>query len=144
MSTTFRTDLVAGLASMVDAFIAANPTLLRRRFTIRPPSFTTDLPCAYIDLRPEEVTFDTGTRTRTISPSVVLVDMLADSTETYTRLDTLVDAFLEHVTGYPHVVPGSVWSRLTISDEAEENGDGTVMASVRFTFPAVSMQDGRQ
>lgn len=143
MSTTFRADLVAGIGSCLDVFIAANPTLLRRRFRIRPPSFTTDLPCAYIDLRPEAVSFNSGTRTRTFSPSVVVVDALTDNGETYDRLDILTDALVEHFTGYPQFVTGTIWDRMTVTDEAEENGDGTVLAAVRFTFTNVSLMDGR-
>jgi len=143
MATTFRADLVAGIGTCLDAFIAANPTLLRRRFRIRPPSFTTDLPCAYIDLRPETVGFDAGTRTRTFSPSVVVVDALTDNGETYDRLDLLTDALVEHFTDYPQFVAGTIWDRMSVGDEAEETGDGTVLAAVRFTFSNVSMQDGR-
>ena len=141
--TTFRSDLVAGMGTMLSDFITANPTLLRRYFRIRPPSFTTDLPCAYIDLRPEEVAYTQGTQTRTISPSIVIVDQLTDNGETYDRLDSLTDALVDHFGAYPSIVNRSIWDRMTITDEQEDNGDGTVLAAVRFTFQNVSQMDGR-
>lgn len=143
-ATTFRADLVAGMGACLADFIAANPTLLRRWFRIRPPSFTTDLPCAYIALRPEQIRFDSGTRNREFSPSIVVVDALTDAGETFDRLDILTDALVEHFTGYPQFVPGSIWDRMSVADEAETNGDGTVLAAVRFTFANVSQMDGRR
>lgn len=143
MSTTFRASLVAGILDCLDAFIAANPTDLRRRFRHRPMSFATDLPCAYLDLRPEAVSFDSGTRTRTFSPSVVVVDLLAETGETVDRLDALTDALVEHFTGYPSFVAGSIWDRMTVADELEEDGNGSQWAAVRFTFNNISQMDGR-
>lgn len=141
--STFRVDLVNGMLSMLDDFIAANPTLLIRRFRIRPPSFTTDLPAAYLDLRPEEVSYTQGTQTRAISPSIVVVDNITDNGETMDRLDSLTDALVTHFGGYPSIVPRSAWDRMTISDEVEDNGDGTYMAAVRFSFGNVTQMDGR-
>lgn len=139
--TTFRVDLIAGMLSMVDAFMATNPTLLRHRYKVKPASFTTDLPCAYIDLRPEAITFANGLRDRVISPSVVIVDELTDNGETMGRFDVLVDALVDHFTGYPHLVAGTVWDRMSVADEAQ--GTNNQYAGARFTFENVSKAEGR-
>lgn len=138
-----RANLVAGLLTLLDAFIAANPTLLRRRFKSRPPSLVTDLPCAYIDLRPERVSYDSAMRDRFMTPSIVFVDRLTDNGETMDRFDLLVDAFTDHLDNYPHLVAGTAWSDGTWADESEEVGDGVTAAAVRWTFGPINFKEGR-
>lgn len=143
-----RVDLVTGLLAILDAFIAANPTLLRRRFTVRPPSLVTDLPAAYIDLRPYTVHYDSAMRDLVASPSVVFVDRLTDNGETMQRMDSLIQAFTEHLDGYPYLTSGNaVWSDGTWSDETEnlghpEDRDAPMLAA-RFTFTDVLIKDPR-
>ena len=139
MTTTFRADLVAGMTTMMQAFIAANPTVIRRHFRVRPMSQTTDLPCSYLDLRPETVTHDSGLRIRTMNPSVVVVFGLTENAETIDAMDAAVDLLMDHLTSYPHIIAGSWWSSLTVSEEAAEDGN----IAVRFTFDALSFGEGR-
>lgn len=138
MTTTFRQDIVAGLTTILNAYQVANPTLLRRVFDHRPPSDVTDLPFAYVSLRPESITHASGVRTRTMQPSVVVVDMLASNDETEGRFDVLVDALVEHFTGYPHIVNGTIWDRMTVAEEDEPG-----FMAVRFTFENVEIIEGR-
>ncbi len=143
---TARVEIVAGLLSMLDTFIAANPTLLRRRFKVRPPSLVTDLPCAYIDLRPETIHYDSAIRDRVMQPSIVFVDQLTDNGETMARFDTLVDTFTEFLDGHPYLAAGNgVWSDGTWSDESETlGGDPPAQAAAaRFTFNDVLFKSGR-
>jgi len=143
-----RVDLVTGLVAILDSFIASNPTLLRRRFTVRPPSLVTDLPCAYIDLRPETIHYDSAMRDRVASPSIVFVDIVTDNGESMQRKDVLVDAFTEHLDLHPLILTGNgVWSDGTWSDEREnlgrpEDNDAPALA-VRFTFNDVLIKDQR-
>lgn len=139
--TTFRVDLIVGMLAMLDAFIATNPTLLRRRFKVKPASFATEFPCAYIDLRPESISHANGVRDRVISPSVVIVDKLTENGETMDRFDVLVDALVDHFTAYPHLTAGTVWDRMTVSYEAQ--GPNNEFAGTRFTFENVSKAEGR-
>lgn len=139
----FRVDLVAGVGTMMAAFIVANPTLLKRHFRSRPPSLNTDLPCSYLDLRPEDVHYAQGVRDRTLTPSIVFVDHLTENGETTDRMDALVDAFAEHLDLYAHVIPGTVWSDGTWTDESQELGDGKPAAATRFTFGPLSKTEGR-
>jgi hypothetical protein len=143
MATTFRSDIAGGLHTILLAFVAANPTLLRRAFRARPASWTTDLPAAWVEVRNEAITHDAGVRTRTMQPTVLVVDRLTDNTETMDRMDDLVDALLDHFTANPHITPNTVWDQLAISDETEQLTDGSWVSAVRFTFGNVSAREGR-
>jgi len=142
-----RVDLITGLLAMLDAFIAAHPDLLVRRFKVRPPSLVTDTPCAYIDLRPETVHYDSGLRDRFFTPSIVFVDRLTDNGETMARFDVLIDAFTDHLDNYPHIVAGTSWSGGTWADESENlgrpDGEDAPAAAARWTFEPINFKEGR-
>jgi hypothetical protein len=147
MATTFRADITSGLVTILDAFISANPTLLRRSERARPPSIVGDLPVAFVDGRDEDITHDAGVRTRTMAPSVLVVSALADNVETVVSHDTLVDKLVDHFTTYPHITNTTIWDRMRVTDEdyPVESADGTVrhFYATRFTFGNVSIREGR-
>jgi hypothetical protein len=154
MTTTFRQDVVAGLLTILDAFKATNPTMLRRTAAAQPPSVVGDLPLAFIGLRPERVTHDSGIRERIMTPSVVVVSEMSDNVETVRRHDALVDALCDHFTSYPHLVTagsqseaGSIWDEMTIEDEdfpvTSDDGKTAHFYATRFTFGNLSIQEGR-
>jgi len=142
MATTFRADLVTGVTTMMTAFIAAHPTVIKRHFRSHPPSFDTDLPCTYLDLRPEAISHVAGLRERVMSPAVVAVFRLTDNHETTDAQDVAVDLLVDHFTSYPHIVTGTVWDQLTVSDETIPD-DQSRFAGVRFTFGNISIHEGR-
>ena len=139
-TTTFRHDLVAGIGTMMAAYIAANPTLLRRHFRYRPPSTVTDTPFSYLDLRPETITFDNSIRTRTITADIVVLDQWTEAGEVMDRLDDLADSLISFISGptYFHIVPNSWWSEIAITDEQQE---GRVGFRIRLE---ISFGDGAQ
>lgn len=140
--STFRRDIADGILSMVNTFIAANPSLLVRVYRARPPGLA-DFPCAYIENRPEDVVHDVQTRTRVMSPSLVVVDRITDNAETMLRMDILVDKLLDQITATPQLVLGTIHNgRMTIADESEDFGD-YILAAVRFTWLDISIQEGR-
>jgi hypothetical protein len=146
MATTFRQDITAGLVTILDAFITANPTLLRRSVRSRPPSVVGDLPVGFVDSRSEAIGHDVGVRTRTMSPSVVVVSPVADNSETVVRHDVLVDALVDHFTTYPHLISGTIWDRMTVNDEdysVDTDTGSRHFYATRFTFENVSIQEGR-
>lgn len=145
MPTTARTDITTGLVTILDAFVTANPTLLRRTERGRPPSVVGDLPIAWVDARNETITHDSGTRTRLMTPSVLVVAPITDNVETVIRFDTLVDLLVDHFTAYPHITPNTVWSSMSVDDESYSEGEETVryFHAVRFSFGNVSIQEGR-
>ena len=147
MTTTFRADITAGLVTILDVFIAANPTLLRRSERARPPSIVGDLPIAFVDGRNEDISHTVGTRERVMTPSVVVVSPIGDNVETVVSRDTLVDLLVDHFTSYPNIVTGTIWDRMTVRDEdyPVESADGTTryFFATRFTFGNLSIREGR-
>lgn len=136
MASTFRADLVAGLGTMMNAYIAANPTLLRRHFRYRPPSTVTDTPFSYLDLRPETIHFDSAIRERIVTVDIVVLDRWTENGEVMDRLDILADSLISFISGstYFHVVAGSWWTEMAITDEEQ---DGRVGFRIRteYHFP---------
>lgn len=139
MTTTFRADVRTGVATMMQAFISAHPTLLKVHWDEKPSGFT-NLPCSYLSPRPETISHDSGTRERVMSPSVTVVK---DGRQTMASFDALVDLLVDHFTTYPHIVTGTIWDRMTVEDDREEAGDGSSLPSVRFTFTNLSIREGR-
>lgn len=139
--TTFRTAIADGILSVLNTFIAANPTLLLRAYRGRPSSSPDD-PYAYIENRPEDIGHDVGTRTRTMTPSVVVVRRITDNAETMARFDTLVDLLVDAFTASPQFTGGTIWSRMSVSDEDAPWGDYD-FAAVRFSFANISITEGR-
>ncbi len=144
-ATTFRVDAVAGLKSILDTYHAANPLTLVATFSARPATFAREMPFAFVEARNETVRHDAGTRTRTMTPTVVLVDRLTDNTETMGRLDPLVDALLDAYTASPHITSTGVWlGGVSITDGYEQDPDGGgLFQTVTFTFGDVSVLEGR-
>ena len=140
MPTTFRVDLVAVVTTMMAAYIAANPTKLVRHYRSLPAQFS-DLPCSYLDVRPETVKHANGLRDRVTNPSVVVVTRLTDNGETTDIHDVLVDSLADWFTSYPHIVTGTVWDEMTIADEAL--GEDSQFVATRFTFANISIAEGR-
>lgn len=147
MATTARADIVAGFGTMMAAFIAANPSLLRRHFRIRPESLNKDLPCSFLDVRPELVSYTAGVQRRVFSPALFVVDRLTENGETLDRADVIVDALVDFIGGYGgqfggHITASTVWSSMRISDDVIEDGD-TRLWAVRFEFPDLTIAEGR-
>jgi hypothetical protein len=147
MATTFRQDLTAAIVASIDAFIAANPALLRRSERARPPSPIGDLPLAFVDGRDERIHFDAQTMDRVMTIAVVVVSSLGDNVETLVRHDVVTDALIDHFNAsYIQFVPNSSWTDLVIGDEDYPvvSADGTTahFFATRLTF-VVSLMEGR-
>ena len=142
MATTFRRDIAAGLVTILEAFKAANPTMLRSVHRARPEGFRGDYPIAFVEARPEQIQHDSGIRDRTMTPSVAVVNDSGLNNEHMDEFDVLVDALVDHFTLYPHITPGTVWDRMTVEDYDETIGD-QLRPAVRFTFGNISIQEGR-
>lgn len=138
-----RQDLVAGVTTMMTAFIAANPTLLKRHFRARPESTVTDWPCSWLDLRPEQISYNPAIRDRTFNVSIVFVAGMGSNDQAMTLIDSLVDTFTDHLDGYAHVLASSVWSEGTWSEEAIPLSDDTTAPGIRWTFAPLLSKRGR-
>jgi hypothetical protein len=143
MTTTFRQDTVAGIKSILDSFMAANPSMLRETFRVQPSGLIRPTPFAFVELRPEEITHDAGTRERVMSPSIVVVDRWTENDEVMARFDALVDALVDHITAHPHIATGIVHNgRMTVEDSLEQVGEASFIA-VRLTYRDISITEGR-
>jgi hypothetical protein len=148
MPSTFRQDVTARLVVILDAFIVANPTYMRRSERARPPSIVGDMPVGFVDNRPEIISHDVGLRDRVMSPSVLVVSPIGDNVETVVSHDQLVDLLVDHFTDYPYVASASsgVWDEMTVSDEdyPVDTDTGTRhFYATRFTFQNVRIKEGR-
>ncbi len=146
MATTFRTDIRAGMVTVVQAFITAHPTLLAAVHTSRPTRFSGAMPFAYIDLLTETASHTAGTRERVLAPSVVVVGRPLDNETATAAWDILVDLLADHFTDNPQFTANTIWDTWTLTEESEEiqSGDGVrTVPAVRFTFNTVSIREGR-
>lgn len=139
--TTFRADMATGIFSVLDGYRAAHPDRLVRAYRAR-PSGLVDLPCAWVDSRPESIVHDSGTRTRTMTPSVLVVRDASDNAEDALAMDQLVDGLVDAFTAVPQFAPGTVWSSMSVADEELDVG-GLLLPAVRMMWPNVTIQEGR-
>lgn len=142
MTTTFRSAARGGLVAILQGFQAANPAMLGSVLSARPEGFTGDYPIAFVDSQPEQISHDSGTRTRTMTPAVAVVAEKALNAEEQARFDLLVDALLDWFTANPHITTDTVWDRMAVDDYAETIGE-QYRPAVRFTFGNLSIQEGR-
>jgi hypothetical protein len=143
MTTTFRQDTVAGIKSILDSFKLANPSMIQETFRVQPPGLIRPTPFAFVELRPEEISHDAGTRERVMSPSIVVVDRWTENDEVMARFDALVDALVDHITAHPHIATGIVHNgRMTVEDSLEQVGEASFIA-VRLTYRDISITEGR-
>ena len=143
MTTTFRNDTVDGIMAVLNAYIAANPTRLIRAYRSKPLNIAAgDLPAAYVDVRNEVIRHAQGVRTRTMSPTVMVVDRATDNVETGDRMDPLIDGLVDAFTAAPQLVTGTVWDQMDIRDIPVEIGEYE-FAGVRITLADVTISEGR-
>ena len=147
MATTFRQNVTAAIVESLDAYIAANPAMLRRSEVARPPSVVGDLPLAFVDSRTERIHFDAQTMDRVMTLPVVVVWPLADNFETVRLADVLVDSIIDHFNAsYIHFVANSSWTDVEIADEdypvPSDDGSTRHFYATRITF-VVSLMEGR-
>ncbi len=109
-ASSFRQNFVSGIGTVIDAFITANPTMLKAYLPARPKSgVSQSTPYAYLSDRPETITHAHDIRTRTISATVALVDVIPDNEEALARMDSLIDGLVDtftlnfHAAGAPSI-----------------------------------------
>lgn len=105
---SYRTLARAGVYSVLTAYAAANPTLLRGTTTARPASLSTgELPCAWIDaVNAAAVRHFNSIRQQDLEVIVTLADVVPDSQEEEARADVLIDALMDAFTAGYHTVDG--------------------------------------
>ena len=139
-----RADAVAGIKAVLVAYKNAHPTLLRGVGSARPSGSAFEKPYAYIGARTEVATADSGIRTRTLSPTIVLIDTYPSSEETLDRMDLLVDGISDALTAAPHMAGGNTVHQggWTVQSGDEQFGEA-IYRSETFTLDAITFQEGR-
>jgi hypothetical protein len=109
LNTTFRQDVHAGIVTTLGTFRTANPTLLRKVWHARPGSFTLgELPCAVLGSMTESITTMNGIRQRRMDGfTIEIVDRSPDNEEADDRMNALIDALMDYVTGAYHMASGT-------------------------------------
>jgi hypothetical protein len=149
--TTWRADFVAAHVTILEAQSSATPLLLRKVYRTRPGSYN-ELPLAFVGGRPESLTHDAGTRTRTIAGEVWVVDSYAgDNQQDGDRMDELVDALVDRYDDPANVqrVGSSIIELTSVSDTDLEvtnaaSGVTTFYRACVFTFGKSAKLEGRQ
>lgn len=142
MATTFRADISDGIYAVLAAYATAHPSRLLRAYRARPSSLGPDLPCAWVDNRPESIGHSQGVRTRTMTPSVLVVRAGGDNAEAAQAFDVLVDDLVDAFTAVPQFAANTIWDELTVADEEIAVGD-YLLPAVRFSFGDISIMEGR-
>jgi hypothetical protein len=128
LNTTFRQNVRAGITTTLGLFKAANPTLLRKIWRVRPESFTLgDLPAMTVGNLTESIATTNGVRQRQMDGfTVEITDNVADNTETSNRGDLLVDAIMDFLTANYHMASGtSIVEPIGVTDgESGAVGEG--------------------
>jgi len=146
--TTYRSDLVVGVRTVLLAQQTATPTRLRAVYNARPGSFP-ETPCAYIGPRDETITLGGQLMTRTFSGlTVVLVDALQDASETEDRLDDLVDLLVTRfAAAYAQVAGGNNLLNITGAADTDIILDGptgpVTYRGVVLSFGTTFSSEGR-
>ncbi len=129
LNTTFREDVQAGIVATLGTFKTANPTLLRKVWQVRPPSFTLgDMPCAVVGNLTESIVTANGIRQRRMDGfTVEIVDRIPENTEAALRMNLLVDAILDALTPAFHMASGtSIVEPIGVQDgDSGALGEGT-------------------
>ena len=125
--STFRVDLVAHLSTAVNAYITANPTIVRRYWKRRPGTFGGELPLAYMDNISEVIAvLDNGTYQRDLSTAIVVVDTFADNEQTGTRFDTAVDGLVSWLVRATYATVSGGYLTLTGIEDTDIEQPGTI------------------
>jgi hypothetical protein len=132
MATTFRSDVVGAVRTVLLARQTTSPTLLRAVYNARPGSFP-ETPCAYIAGRSERITYSAQTRARTMTGlEVVIVDNLIDAAQVEDRMDDLIDLLVDDFTAaYNAVSGGGGLLQLTSITDADVTLTGDVAVTYR-------------
>ena len=141
-TTTFRSDVAAGLYALAAGFQAANPTMLHNAYRARPATFS-DRPLAFVGPRTETIVHTNQIRQRSMRPTIVLVWAYNDELEVADVRDDVVDAFLDYATARPHAISSNTVTAPTGVEDVELEMDGAFYPASIVTFGDTLIQEGR-
>ena len=144
VGTGFRQAIQQGIASLVQSFVDANPTILRRVYTVRPPNLS-ESPCFYVADINETITTMNSVRQRIATGfSGYLALAIGAQAESNDRINFIVDALTDLWTLNPHAVSGrSIFTHTATVDTELTDGIGVTYPAVEFQFALTAIQEGR-
>jgi hypothetical protein len=146
VGTGFRQALQSGIASVVTAFAAANPTIIRSIRTVQPLSFANvELPCFFIGDMSESIAHANGIRQRAFSGfSAYLVDALGSIDESNDRMNFAADVLTDLFTANYHAANGrSIVEHTATNDTEISDRKGEVYPALQFQFGQSEVAEGR-
>lgn len=141
----FRQAIQSGVVTIMTAFSAANPTIVRSVRTVRPRTFTTaDLPVFFVGDLNEDVTTSQGTRQRKFSGfSAYLVDFLGEQAESNDRMNFAADVLLDYFTRKLRAASGSSNLQVVAIHDTEFDEGGVRYPALEFVFGETLVLEGR-
>lgn len=128
MAAITLTQMRNALYTLLTDQVTATPTLLRKVYRFRPGGIA-EKPAAWVGDLNEELSYDMGTRARTITGEVFVADNFpSDLITTADSFDELRDALLERFTANSAVIPVTVLELLNVTD-----GDLSLQGAERVT-----------
>lgn len=138
---TDRADINAFLGAILAAFIAANPTVVRKQWSDVPASLTGEGPFVYLGNITEAITHDSGIRRTVFTGTLNYVDVLVDSQQTNARMNAFADFIRDWLTANARILPPGILEQ-TSATEGEMAQGAVRMAElvVEWTW---TVQEGR-
>jgi len=147
VGTGFRQALQSGVYSLVKAFSAANPTIIRSTRTVRPLNFTNvELPCFYLGDMSESILTFQGNRIRTMAGfDAFLVDAPGSVDESNDRMNFAADALADLFTLNQHAASGrSNFQHVGTTDTQEQDASASnTYPALQFSFAETQVTEGR-
>lgn len=145
VGTGFRQAVQAGVSSVVQAFSAANGTIIRKVVTVRPRSLmASERPVFWIGDLSERVTTSQGVRVRSMDGfSCFLADTLGEQLESNDRMNFVVDALTDLFTDNYHAAGGRSILQHVGTNDIEFDEGGARFVGAEFLFGQTSVAEGR-
>ncbi len=143
LASSFRVQSAAGVASVLNAFKASNPTLLVQVMTARPRGASTfTMPGAWIQARSETVSFEHDIRYTVVTVPVVIAVQVSDNQQAEAQMDAIMDGLRDAFTLAYHVTSSvSITAQTAAADtDLPELGDPYLANIIAI---ASTVQEGR-
>ncbi len=125
----------------LDAFLAANPTLVTHVYSGRPAAIA-DSRCIFIGGIAETINNPVGVVQRVAEVTLVCTRSLGENTEVIDDLEELADALVDYLIDHPHLTGALTYQEPVRTTTTELADSGTYLPAIAVVAQAV-IQDGR-
>lgn len=139
--STERQDCYDAIAAILDAFIAAQPTVLRKQHLTFPRTMAGEAPFVYLSIN-ETIAHDWQTRITVFTGFIGYVDTAADPDEAQDRVNAFADYMREWLTVNSRIIPNKEFRQIGFEDG--ERLEGGVLASDPHVTVQLVSQVGRE